>query len=56
MTMVLSGVLAALSVKHVSTRWSGFSDIARKAPYISGGLILLVGLYVGYLGARTLSS
>lgn len=54
LTMVLSGVLAALSVKHVSTRWSGFGDIARKAPYISGGLILVVGLYVGYLGASAL--
>lgn len=50
LTMVLSGVLAALSVKHVSTRWSGFGEFARKAPYFSGALIMLVGLYVGYHG------
>lgn len=50
LTMVLSGVLAAVSVKHVSTRWSGFGEFARKAPYFSGALILLVGLYVGYHG------
>jgi len=50
LTMVLSGALAALSVKHVSRRWSGFGEFARKAPYFSGALILLVGLYVGYHG------
>lgn len=56
LTMVASGVLAALSVKHVSTRWSGFGEIARKAPYVSGGLILLVGLFVGWQGLRALVS
>ena len=54
LTMVMSGVLAALSVKHVSNRWSGFGEFARKAPYFSGGLILLVGFYVGYQSFRTL--
>jgi nickel/cobalt exporter len=54
LTMVASGALAALSVKHVSKRWSGFGAISRKAPYFSGGLIVLVGLYVGYLGLRAL--
>lgn len=50
LTMVVSGALAALSVRHASQRWSGFGEFARKAPYFSGGLILLVGLYVGYQG------
>ncbi|AXE28868.1 nickel/cobalt efflux protein RcnA [Chromobacterium phragmitis] len=50
LTMVASGVLAALSVKHVSRRWSGFGDWVRKAPYISGALIMLVGLYLGWSG------
>ena len=54
LTMVMSGVLAALSVKHVSKRWNGFGEFARKAPYFSGGLILLVGVYVGYQGIHTL--
>ncbi|MGB4855695.1 MAG: nickel/cobalt efflux protein RcnA [Candidatus Dechloromonas phosphoritropha] len=54
LTMVASGALAALSVKHVSTRWSGFGEFARKAPYFSGTLILLVGLYVGYQGIHAL--
>ncbi len=54
LTMVASGALAALSVKHVSKRWGGFGEFARKAPYFSGGLIVLVGLYVGYQGLRAL--
>ena len=55
LTMVMSGALAALSVKHVSKRWSGFGEFARKAPYFSGALILLVGLYVGYQGLHALA-
>ena len=54
LTMVFSGVLAAWSVKHVSSRWGGFGEFARKAPYVSSALILLVGLYVGYEGLHTL--
>ncbi|MFZ5724700.1 MAG: nickel/cobalt efflux transporter [Pseudomonadota bacterium] len=55
LTMVASGTLAALSVRHVASRWSGFGEIARKAPYVSGGLILLVGVYVGYQGFAALA-
>jgi nickel/cobalt exporter len=55
LTMVASGVLAAISVKHVSRRWSGFGEFARKAPYFSSGLIALVGLYVGYHGWMALA-
>jgi len=54
LTMVVSGALAALSVKHVSKRWSGFGEFARKAPYFSGALILLLGVYVGYSGMHAL--
>ena len=54
LTMVMSGVLAALSVKHVSKRWNGFGEFARKAPYFSGGLILLVGFYIGFEGLHAL--
>jgi nickel/cobalt exporter len=49
-TMVASGVLAALSVRHVSKRWSGFGELVRKAPYLSGGLIFVVGFYVAVQG------
>jgi len=54
LTMVTTGALAALSVKHVSRRWSGFGEFARKAPYFSGLLIVAVGLYVGYQGLHAL--
>jgi nickel/cobalt exporter len=50
LTMVTSGVIAALSVKHVSKRWSGFGEIVRKAPFVSGGVILLIGVYIGVNG------
>ena len=53
-TMVTAGALAALSVKHASTRWSGFGEFARKVPYLSGALILLIGFYVGYQGLHAL--
>ncbi|CAN7446767.1 nickel/cobalt efflux transporter [Phenylobacterium sp. LjRoot225] len=55
LTMVASGVLAALSVKHVSKRFSGFGDLVRRAPYVSGGVILLIGLYLGVSGWLHLS-
>lgn len=55
LTTVVSGTLAAISVKHVSKRWSGFGDFARKAPYFSSALIMLVGLFVGYQGVIALS-
>lgn len=46
LTMVASGVLAALSVRHVEKRWSGFGEAVRRAPYASGIVILAVGLFV----------
>jgi nickel/cobalt exporter len=49
-TMVSVGAAAALSVRHISKRWSGFDEAARRAPYLSGALIIAVGLYTGYLG------
>lgn len=55
LTMVASGALAALSVRHAEKRWSGFGEIARKAPYLSSALILVVGVYTGYLGLSALT-
>lgn len=49
-TLVTVGAAAALSVRHATNRWSWFGALARKAPYFSGVLIILVGLYVGYHG------
>lgn len=50
LTMVTTGVVAALSVHHLRKRWSGFSKLARKAPYLSSSLIVIIGTYVAYHG------
>ncbi|EKS72125.1 cobalt transporter [Caballeronia zhejiangensis] len=55
LTMVASGTIAALSVKQVSKKWSGFGDFARKAPHFSSALILIVGFYMAYQGASALN-
>lgn len=55
LTMVASGALAALSLKHVEKRWNGFGEFARKAPYFSGALILVVGCYLGYQGIAAIN-
>ncbi len=54
MTMVASGVLAAVSVRHVSKRFKGFGQLANRAPYFSSALIILVALYVGFTGLKAL--
>ncbi|OZI31425.1 nickel/cobalt efflux protein RcnA [Bordetella genomosp. 10] len=46
LTLVASGALAALGVRHAARRWNGLGEFARKAPYLSGVVIVLVGLYV----------
>lgn len=53
-TMVSAGVLAALSLRHIERRWSGFNHFARQAPYVSAALIVMVGLYTGWLGLQNL--
>jgi nickel/cobalt transporter (NicO) family protein len=55
LTMVAVGAVAALGVQHAARRFSGFGELARRAPYLSGALILLVGLYIGYQGLHALA-
>ncbi|EGM6563775.1 nickel/cobalt efflux protein RcnA [Salmonella enterica] len=50
LTLVTVGVGAAISVQQVAKRWSGFSTLARRAPYFSSILIGLVGVYMGIHG------
>jgi nickel/cobalt transporter (NicO) family protein len=56
LTMVAAGALAALSVQHAVRRFRGFGELARRAPYVSGSVILLVGLYLGYQGLQGLGA
>jgi len=50
LTLVTVGAGAALSVRHISRKWSGFSTLARRAPYFSSALIAVVGIYMGFHG------
>lgn len=46
LTLVASGAIAALSLKHAARRWPWLNDLSRKAPWISGLLIIVVGIYM----------
>jgi len=50
LTLVASGAIAALSMKHAAKRWPGFSAFSRKAPWISAALIAVVGVYMSIHG------
>jgi nickel/cobalt exporter len=54
LTLVSTGVLAALSLRHIERRFTGFGRFARHAPYASAVLIVIVGLYTGWLGLRAI--
>ncbi|WP_052283838.1 nickel/cobalt efflux protein RcnA [Kluyvera genomosp. 1] len=54
LTLVASGAIAAIGLKHVSQRWSGFGELSRKAPWFSGALIILVGVYMMAHGINAL--
>ena len=49
-TMVSVGVIASLSVNRIRERWSGFDAFARRAPYASAALMLLVAGYMAASG------
>ena len=46
LTLVASGAIAALSLKHATRRWPWLNDLSRKAPRFSGLLIIVVGIYM----------
>lgn len=56
LTMVLSGVIAALGVRYARRKFGGFASLVRKAPYASGVVILSLGAYVALQGWNTLSN
>ncbi len=49
-TLVAIGAIAALSVRHANRRFPWLSTVAARAPYISGLLIITVGMYVSIHG------
>jgi nickel/cobalt exporter len=50
LTMVASGAVAALGVRHAAKRWGGFGHWADKAPLLSVGLMILVAGFMGWQG------
>jgi nickel/cobalt exporter len=55
-TLVAVGAAAALSARHASQRISWLGDVARRAPYLSSALMILVGLYVAFQGWQGLGT
>ena len=53
-TLVSVGTLAALSVKHVSKRFKGFGEFARKAPYLSSMALIFIGIIIAIQDLRHL--
>lgn len=49
-TLVTVGAAAAIGANQASNRWPWLGSVARRAPYLSGVLIIGVGLYVGIHG------
>jgi nickel/cobalt exporter len=56
LTLVAVGVAAAIGARQASNRWPWLSTAARRAPYLSGLLIIAVGLYVGLHAWANLAS
>ncbi|MGA2052821.1 MAG: nickel/cobalt efflux transporter, partial [Opitutales bacterium] len=54
-TMVLTGTIAALSARHAAKHFKGFGELARKAPYLSCALLVLMGTYFAYSGISHLA-
>ena len=54
LTMVVVGVLAALSVQHAQKRFRGFGEAMRRAPYVSCVLLVILASYMAWHGWKTL--
>jgi nickel/cobalt transporter (NicO) family protein len=48
LTLVAAGVVAAVGVRHISRRWSGFGELVQRAPYLTAIVMIGLGLYVGW--------
>jgi hypothetical protein len=49
-TLVVTGVVAAWSLRHAEKRFSGLGGVARKLPYLSSGILALLAIYIGIQG------
>lgn len=49
-TMVGTGAIAALSVRHAEKHFRGFGEIMRRAPYVSCALLVVLATYMAWHG------
>ena len=54
-TLVMAGIAAAVGMRSISRRWSGLGDFVQRAPYLSGIVMIGLGLYVGWDGWMSVS-
>jgi nickel/cobalt exporter len=50
LTMVATGALAAISVRHAQKRFRGFGEAMRRAPYVSCVLLVFLATYMAWQG------
>ena len=50
LTLVTTGTIAAWSLRHAARRFTGLGSVARKLPYLSSALLILMALYIGLQG------
>jgi ABC-type nickel/cobalt efflux system permease component RcnA len=50
LTLVATGALAAWSLRHAEKRFGGLGSAVRKLPYLSSGILTLMGLLIGIQG------
>lgn len=53
-TMVSTGVLTALSLRHAKKKFKGVGEAMRKTPFISFARLVLVGVYMLWLSGSAL--
>ena len=53
-TLVTVGAVAALSIRHATKHFKGFGELARKAPYVSSTVMILIGVIVAVQGIKAL--
>jgi nickel/cobalt exporter len=49
-TLVATGAVAAWCLRHAEKRFGGLGSVARKLPYLSSGILILMGLFIGVQG------
>jgi nickel/cobalt transporter (NicO) family protein len=55
-TLIAAGVIAAIGMRHISRRWSGFDELAQRLRYLSSIVMIGLGFYVGWQGWMSVPS